>query len=171
MLPSLLLLTLQSAGAFHRIAKSGKGGPSMDWLSNIRRLLGGAGESSTAKSAQPPLVAADDDEPEPFVPEMDAAYLRSALALSPAPFVLDIREPFEWRQVRMPGALHIPMNSIPDRLDDLPRDRPIAVMCAHGNRSYGVTAYLREQGFDAHNLTGGITRWRIEGGEVEAGAP
>jgi len=134
---------------------------------NVKRLLGGAED----KPLPPPSVTSVDNEAEPYVPEMDVALLQASLAVAPVPLVLDIREPFEWRQVRMPGALHIPMDSIPGRLDDLPRDRPIAVMCAHGNRSYGVTAYLREQGFDAFNLTGGITRWRMQGGDEEAGAP
>jgi rhodanese-related sulfurtransferase len=135
----------------------------------LMKIVGGA------RTGPAPDLEAHDNmahlyEPEPDVPEMDTAYLEAALAVEPAPLVLDIREPFEWRQVRMPGALHIPMNSLPDRLDDLPKDRPIVVMCAHGNRSYAVTAYLNEQGFDAHNLTGGITRWRMQGGDTEVGA-
>jgi len=136
----------------------------------IKKMVGGA-RTSPAPALEAHDRIARYDEPEPDVPEMDTAYLEAALAVEPAPLVLDIREPFEWRQVRMPGALHIPMNSLPDRLDDLPKDRPIVVMCAHGNRSYGVTAYLNEQGFDAHNLTGGITRWRMQGGDTEVGEP
>lgn len=135
----------------------------------IKNMFGGARTNPASAPSMHDNMARY-DEPEPDVPEMDAAYLEAALAVEPAPLVLDIREPFEWRQMRMPGALHIPMNSLPDRLSDLPKDRPIVVMCAHGNRSYGVTAYLNEQGFDAHNLTGGITRWRMQGGDTEVGA-
>lgn len=108
-------------------------------------------------------------EPEPeeiTVPEMAAAELRTALTSARPPLVLDIREPYEWNQVHLAGALHIPMNSVPDSLDKLPLDRPIAVLCAHGNRSYGVTHYLREQGFDARNVTGGIAQWYAAGGDV-----
>jgi rhodanese-related sulfurtransferase len=99
-------------------------------------------------------------EPEPEeikVPELTPAALRTALATGNPPLVLDVREQYEWNQVNLPDALHIPMNRVPDRLADLPRDRTIVVMCAHGSRSYGVTHYLREQGLDAYNLTGGIT--------------
>lgn len=58
------------------------------------------------------------------------------------------------------------MNQIPDRLADLPKTGQIAVLCAHGNRSYGVAHYLIEHGFDAVNIGGGITRWHIHGGPV-----
>jgi rhodanese-related sulfurtransferase len=75
------------------------------------------------------------------------------------PLILDVREQYEWNQVHIPEALHIPMNEVPARLGDLPHDRRIAVLCAHGSRSYGVAHYLREQGFDAWNVTGGITQY------------
>ena len=98
-------------------------------------------------------------------PEMDTAYLE--VAVEPAPLVLT--------SASRSSAAGAPrrctsLRTRPDRLDNLPKDRPIVVMCAHGNRSYGVTAYLNEQGFDAHNLTGGITRWRMQGGDTEVGA-
>lgn len=103
------------------------------------------------------------------VPELDPAQVQKALAGVHPPLLLDVREAHEWREVRIPAALHIPMNSVPDRLDELPRSRPLVVVCAHGSRSYGVAHYLREQGFDASSLQGGITRWRIEGGTVNVG--
>jgi rhodanese-related sulfurtransferase len=58
------------------------------------------------------------------------------------------------------------MNSVPGHLEELPRDRTIAVLCAHGSRSYAVTHYLIENGFSAVNITGGITRWTINGGAI-----
>jgi len=109
-------------------------------------------------------------EPEPdaiHVPEMTPADVRAALQSQQPPLLLDVREPYEWRQVRIPDARHIPMNSVPNHLAELPTTQPIVVFCAHGSRSFGVTYYLREQGFDAYNLTGGITQWHIQGGEVE----
>jgi rhodanese-related sulfurtransferase len=59
------------------------------------------------------------------------------------------------------------MNSVPGRLAELPKEQPIVVLCAHGSRSFGVTHYLREQGYNALNLKGGITQWHVQGGEVE----
>jgi rhodanese-related sulfurtransferase len=99
-------------------------------------------------------------EPEEIaVPELAATELRAALAEPAPPLILDVREQYEWNQVHIPEALHIPMNEVPARLGDLPHDRRIAVLCAHGSRSYGVAHYLREQGFDAWNVVGGITQY------------
>lgn len=137
----------------------------MGWKAKLTRMFGGEPQPA-------PLEAPITPEPEPeeiSVPEMPVAELRTALTSARPPLVLDIREPYEWNQVHLTGALHIPMNSVPENLDALPPDRPIAVLCAHGNRSYGVTHYLREQGFDAHNVTGGIARWYAEGGDVVVG--
>lgn len=100
------------------------------------------------------------------MPERQVAEVLAGLVSDP-PFLLDVREPFEWRQVRVPTAMHIPMNDVPERLGELPRGRPILVFCAHGGRSYGVAHYLIEQGFAASSLAGGITVWAHEGGPVE----
>jgi rhodanese-related sulfurtransferase len=109
-------------------------------------------------------------EPEPeeiVVPELTPREVQERLRGDAPPLLLDVREPYEWRQVRIPDALHIPMNSVPDRLDALPSDRPIVVFCAHGIRSFGVAHFLRQHGLEAYNLAGGITQWQIQGGEVE----
>ena len=126
------------------------------------------GQPAASKST-PPRPPAEPEPEEAPVREVTPVQVQQALAGAAPPVLLDVREPFEWSQVRVPGALHIPMNSVPDRLAELPRSRPIVVFCAQGSRSYGVTHYLRQQGFDAANLKGGITRWRIEGGQVNVG--
>lgn len=110
-------------------------------------------------------------EPEPDeipVPEIDVAALQAQMKTNP-PFLLDVREPYEWRQVHLPGALHIPMNDVPQRLDELPQTAPIVVFCAHGMRSYGVAGYLLEHGYQASSLAGGITAWVNAGGEFGQG--
>ena len=121
-----------------------------------------------APAARPVAPLVDEPDPEEIhVPEWQVGQVLAVLHGDAPPLLLDVREPYEWRQVRMPGALHIPMNNIPQRLAELPHDRSIAVFCAHGSRSFGVTHFLRAQGFDAYNLIGGITQWHIQGGEVE----
>ena len=136
-------------------------------LDALRKLFGGQAKTAAPRPLPPP--SPEPDEEEVHVPEMSVAELRAALDSANGPLILDVREPYEWAQVHLPAdqgieVMHIPMNSVPERLAELPRERAIAVMCAHGNRSYGVTHYLREQGFAAHNLTGGITRWAQSGG-------
>ena len=134
----------------------------MSIFGKVKSVFGGQ-----PQSVRPPEPMTTESEPdEVVVPEMTVAELRAALAGAAPPLILDIREQYEWNQVHIADALHIPMNQVPARLADLPTDRPIAVLCAHGNRSYGVTHFLREQGFNANNVTGGITQWHVQGGEV-----
>lgn len=109
-------------------------------------------------------------EPDPdelVVPEMTAAQVQQALVGDHPPLLLDVREQYEWNQVHIVDARHVPMNRVPDQLTEFPKDRPIVVFCAHGSRSFGVAHFLREQGYDAYNMTGGITQWHIAGGPVE----
>jgi rhodanese-related sulfurtransferase len=118
-----------------------------------------------AKPLEPMTPEPDPDEL--VVPEMTPAQVQQALAGDQPPLLLDVREQYEWNQVHIADARHVPMNRVPDQLVDFPKDRPIVVFCAHGSRSFGVAHYLREQGYDAYNMTGGITQWHIAGGPVE----
>ena len=74
--------------------------------------------------------------------------------------LLDVREDDERAVGAIEPSLHIPMNSVPDRLAELPKDRRIVVYCHHGGRSFAVAGYLETEGFDrVTNLTGGIDDW------------
>jgi len=78
--------------------------------------------------------------------------------------LVDVREPFEHQQARIPGAELIPMRTIPGHLPDLRREtRPLVVICHHGVRSLQVATWLREQGL-AHcqSLSGGTDQWSRE---------
>lgn len=76
--------------------------------------------------------------------------------------LLDVREAQELAVVSVEDHSHIPMQQIPARLNELPKDRPIVVMCHHGSRSMQVTMFLRQQGFEnATNLAGGIDQWAV----------
>ncbi len=109
------------------------------------------------------------DPPEIRVPEIQALDLIAKLqnGAGRMPALLDCREPFEWRQVRIPGSLHIPMNDIPRRLAELDPDQEWVVVCAHGNRSFAVAGYLIHNGFKASSLAGGVTDWWMRGGPTE----
>lgn len=77
--------------------------------------------------------------------------------------LLDVREPEEWAAGHIDGAVHVPMNSLPQRLTYDPGPitpgRPIVVVCRVGGRSAQVTAWLNHQGYDAVNLEGGMLAW------------
>ena len=76
--------------------------------------------------------------------------------------LLDVREDEELVLCAIDGALHIPMQEVPRRIPDLPRNQPLVVMCHHGGRSDQVAQFLRGHGFtNVHNLEGGIDSWAL----------
>jgi rhodanese-related sulfurtransferase len=81
--------------------------------------------------------------------------------------LLDCRENEEWNAGHIDGAVHIPMNSIPQRLSYEPGalnpQTPIVVVCKMGGRSSQVAAWLLQNGFDATNLDGGMLAWATSG--------
>lgn len=91
------------------------------------------------------------------VPEVLAA------EVSDTAYLLDVREGVEWLVGHIAGSAHIPMNQVPQRLEELPTDSTIVVVCKVGGRSAAVTGYLREQGRDAVNLAGGVVAWTAAG--------
>jgi rhodanese-related sulfurtransferase len=86
----------------------------------------------------------------------------------PAPSIdgallLDVREPDERALARVDGTLAIPMNEVPARIGELPKQQPIVVMCHGGMRSLRVAQFLKSKGFEqVFNLAGGIDAWSRE---------
>lgn len=77
--------------------------------------------------------------------------------------LIDVREGNELAVCALPGALHIPLNQIPARKDEIPLDKPVVIFCHHGGRSGRAVDYLRQSGFDnVINLTGGIHAWATQ---------
>ena len=84
--------------------------------------------------------------------------------------ILDVREQGEWDQAHVPGSRHIPLMDVPARLDEVPRDGQVLVVCAVGARSARAAEYLAQQGIDAVNLDGGLVEWQAAGRKLVAGA-
>lgn len=83
--------------------------------------------------------------------------------------VVDVREPDEWAEARIPGARHIPLAQVLDRADELPTDRLVILQCRSGNRSQMAAEALVETGHEqVANLAGGIGAWARAGLPVEA---
>lgn len=97
------------------------------------------------------------------VPEIDIDALAGHLDTGAT--VIDVREPDEYTDGHVPGAVHIPLQSVPDRLELIPADQPVYVVCAVGGRSARAVQWLRGQGVDATNVAGGTKAW------IEAGRP
>lgn len=71
-------------------------------------------------------------------------------------FLLDVREKVELAVERLPEATNIPLGELRGRLDELPRDREIRVICRSGQRAYTATRMLFQEGFDASVVSGGM---------------
>ena len=89
----------------------------------------------------------------------------------PSPLVVDVREPNEFASVRLEdGVALVPLSQFAQRWQELPRDRPLLVMCAAGGRSAAAAAHLLRNGYtDVANIAGGITAWQRAGLSVRTG--
>lgn len=97
------------------------------------------------------------------------AELKSAIDSGRAT-VLDVREPYEFDAGHVPGAINIPMATIPVRMADIPRGQELYVVCESGARSWQVCAFLDRHGVEATNVEGGTGMWRMNALPLEAGA-
>lgn len=105
-------------------------------------------------------------------PQIAPAELQQQLAGLDGPRVLDVRTDNEWREGHLPGARHIMGGYLPERLGEVPRDRPVVVMCGSGYRSTISASVLERAGFtDIANLTGGMKAWTDAGLEATPDEP
>jgi hydroxyacylglutathione hydrolase len=81
--------------------------------------------------------------------------------------VIDVRNPDEWSKGHLPGAIHIPLAALPDRIDELDKSQPIVLHCQGGGRAAIATSLLQSRGMtDVATMTGGYERWLAEGLET-----
>lgn len=97
------------------------------------------------------------------LPEIDVHELERHLA-GGAP-VYDVREHDEYVSVHVPGAILVPLATVPDELHRFEGDEPVFLICARGGRSAKAVEFMRARGIDAVNVAGGTGSW------VEAGKP
>ena len=91
---------------------------------------------------------------------MDAKAAHAELG---AALFLDVREPNEWEAGHLEGSVPIPLMQLPERFGELPKDRRVIAVCQIGQRSELAARFLCDQGYDAHNLEGGMAQWQALG--------
>jgi hydroxyacylglutathione hydrolase len=83
--------------------------------------------------------------------------------------IVDVRSPEEWSKGHLPGALHIPLAALPDRVNELNRSAPIVLHCKGGSRSSIATSFLQSQGMaSVSNMVGGYEAWVQSGRATES---
>ncbi len=115
-------------------------------LAFLIAFLGGKGAGKTA--SLPPTVS------------VEQAY---ELAQQPDALLLDVREQFEWDEYHAPDALLIPLGELPNRLNEVPKDKRVVVVCRSGNRSDQGRDILLSAGYDATSMDGGLKEWYARG--------
>ncbi len=91
------------------------------------------------------------------IPEIDVAGL--AERRLEGALLIDVREDAEFAAAHVPGAQHIPLGQVADRIGEVPTDQTVYVICARGARSARAVEHYRAQGIDAVNVAGGMVRW------------
>ena len=97
------------------------------------------------------------------VPEIDVATLAGERGDDTS--LIDVRRPDEFAVARVPGARLIPLGELVERIEEVPTDGTVYVICATGARSARAAAHFRSLGIDAVNVAGGTKAW------MEAGLP
>ncbi|MEW9699030.1 rhodanese-like domain-containing protein [Paenibacillus sp. SI8] len=89
-------------------------------------------------------------QPHKFLEALEQNLLQDSL-------IVDVREPYEWEYYHLEEAFLLPMQQIPNRLGELPGEKDIYVVCAHGVRSFHVAQFLMENGYQrVINVEGGM---------------
>lgn len=94
--------------------------------------------------------------------EITPVELQQMLSTADPVTLIDVREPQEAAVCTIEGSTLIPLNSLPQRLQEIPAERPVVLYCHHGMRSMHAARFLARNGYDAISLAGGIDRWAVE---------
>ncbi len=105
----------------------------------------------------------------PQVTSVSAAEVQKKRGQKPKLFVLDVRQPEEYRSGHIAGAKLIPLGQLSRRIKELSQSREIVCVCASGNRSNSATRTLVKAGLNAVNMKGGMHAWRQAGLPVKKG--
>lgn len=73
--------------------------------------------------------------------------------------LVDVREADEVAEGIIPGAIHIPLGEVAERMSQFDKSKPYIIICRSGGRSGRATAFLEEQGYDVTNMAGGMLEW------------
>jgi phage shock protein E len=123
-------------------------------------IVAGCASAPAAAPTAAPVAAQSSAAPLPAeISVAEAAAKRDAGA-----FILDVRQPDEWNEAHVPGATLIPLDQLEARLNEVPKDKEVVVICRSGNRSKPGRDALKAAGFtQVTSVTGGLNEWKAAG--------
>ena len=105
----------------------------------------------------------------PSVPAITPTELSEKLKFGKHPLVLDVRQPNEFRQMRITGARLVPLNELHRRMGEVPKNREIVCVCATGSRSRSAAKLLAREGYTVSDMRGGMLAWHRAGLPIQKG--
>jgi rhodanese-related sulfurtransferase len=140
------------------------------FFSLILLLMGAVSVIVTGCTAAPPATpaaaaGAAANAPAAVAPLPETISVAAAAAKREAgAFVLDVRQPDEWNEYHIPGSTLIPLDQLESRLNEVPKDKEVVVVCRSGNRSQPGRDILKNAGFpQVTSVTGGLKEWQAAG--------
>ncbi len=104
------------------------------------------------------------------IPAISAVELQEKLKSASRPMVLDVREPVEFREGHIAGAVLIPLGELQRRVSELSKDKEIVCVCASGSRSSTAVRQLVAAGYQVFNMRGGMFAWQRAGLPIKKNA-
>ncbi len=137
-------------------------------------VIAGCSPTATSTPTAPPQSSA---APQPAAPTQPTVASQSATSLpaeisvaeaatkrDAGAFILDVRQPDEWNEVHIPGATLIPLDQLEQRMNEVPRDKEVVVVCRSGNRSKPGRDLLKSAGYTlVTSVSGGMNEWSAGG--------
>jgi rhodanese-related sulfurtransferase len=106
----------------------------------------------------------------PNVPQMSAAQIQAKLTEKPAPILIDVRQPEEYRSGHISGAKLIPLGNLMKDIREISQNREIICVCQSGSRSQAAAQQLIAAGYSVVNLRGGMDSWERAGFQIKKGS-
>jgi rhodanese-related sulfurtransferase len=131
--------------------------------------VSGCGAPAASPDAAPAAAApaAQSEAASLNLPLTIDAKMVNSLRSNPDVVLIDVREDDEFAAGHIPEATLIPLGQLSSRLNEIPKDKTVVAVCRSGNRSGQATQLLRQAGFDAHNMDGGMISWEQAGFDIQ----
>ncbi|CAG0934541.1 Sulfurtransferase [Thermoflexales bacterium] len=129
-------------------------------LTMIVLVIAGCSPTAAATPAAPPVAA----QPTAASLPAEISVAEAAAKREAGAFILDVRQPEEWNEVHIPGATLIPLDQLEQRVNEVPRDKEVVVICRSGNRSKPGRDFLKSAGYtQVTSVNGGMNDWSAAG--------